>query len=342
MASSSFTVRLRSRLRRQRKQTNSGFTLIELLVTVFIASGIISGLLYLVVELLQADQRESTRAETQRELQLALDFISNELQESMYVYPDATAVRAHLPAAELPADFAPVLAFWKQQRFTPSVQDLCATNSTDPQLANVSCETGHSYSLIVYSLARPDDDEQWQGPARIIRSAMTKIDSDDGAGNFTINANYAPPTDAEGQVDLESWITVTPTTPSPFSAEQANVTLVDFVDDGSGAEQAGGIVRGAACPTSPVDADGNPVRTYALSPSDSIDLDGNEVRSFYACVDDSSVTLSQWNQEVIVYLQGNPFGRSGTVANGGFLPALETTVLSRGILNKNPDNRLQP
>ncbi len=342
MAPSSFIVQLQSRLKlcTRRKQHISGFTLIELLVTVFIASGIISGLMYLVVELLQADQRESTRDETQRELQLALDFISNELQESVYVYPDATALTAYLPAAQLPDDFAPVLAFWKQQRFTPSIQALCATDPANAQLANVACQTGHSYSLIVYSLARPDDDEQWKGPARIIRSAMTKVDSDDGVGNFVINPNYAPPVNAEGQVNLDGWIAATAPAPSPFSAAQANVTLVDFVDDGSGAAQAGGFVRGAACPTSSVSAAGDPVRTYSLSPSDSIDIGGDNVRSFYVCVDNpvGLPTLSEWNQEVIVYLQGNPFGRSGVVANGGFLPALETTVLSRGILNKNPSN----
>ncbi|NJO66710.1 MAG: type II secretion system protein, partial [Leptolyngbyaceae cyanobacterium RM1_405_57] len=70
----------------RQKRKSSGFTLIELLVVIVIAGGIISGLMYLVVELLGVDQRESSRTETQREMQLAMDYIASELREAVYVY----------------------------------------------------------------------------------------------------------------------------------------------------------------------------------------------------------------------------------------------------------------
>ena len=70
----------------RRRSSAKGFTLIELLVALLIGGIISSALLYGVVELLQTNQRESSRAETQREMQLALDYISSELREAVFVY----------------------------------------------------------------------------------------------------------------------------------------------------------------------------------------------------------------------------------------------------------------
>lgn len=64
----------------------AGFTLIELLVAIVIASLIIVVLLSLVVEILQIDHRQAARDETQQEMQRALNFISEELREAVYVY----------------------------------------------------------------------------------------------------------------------------------------------------------------------------------------------------------------------------------------------------------------
>ncbi|MGJ3246986.1 MAG: PulJ/GspJ family protein [Elainellaceae cyanobacterium] len=335
--------------RRQTAHRQRGFTLIELLVSVLIAGGIVSGLLYLVNELLQADRSESTRDETQRELQLALDFMANEIQQAVYVYTDATSLPVvnpgdparsmleYLPAAELPNEVAPVLAFWKQQRFPESVIELCATDPTNGTLTGTTCEAGHSYSLVVYSLARPDDNEVWDGPARIIRSAMTEFDLDDATGTPNRNPNYISPVDPDdGRADFNGW-PLTGTTPE---FNQPADTLVDFVDDGSGAESAG-FARGSgvsACPTNNLVVGPQDVRNYLVSPSNPLTFGADPVRSFYACIDEPPASPAAWNQEVIIYLQGNASGRSGAVSQNGFLPALETTVLSRGILGKNPQS----
>ncbi|TAN85658.1 MAG: prepilin-type N-terminal cleavage/methylation domain-containing protein, partial [Phormidium sp. SL48-SHIP] len=65
---------------------NSGFTLTEILVSMIIAGLVMSGLLGLMVELLTSDARETARTETQREMQMALDYISSDIRESVYVY----------------------------------------------------------------------------------------------------------------------------------------------------------------------------------------------------------------------------------------------------------------
>lgn len=299
--------------RRRSPASPKGFTFIELLVVLLIGGIIISGLMYLAVELLTADKRESVRSETQRDLQLALDYMSSELREAIYVYPDVIDPDTNQPFTFLPPTDAygdPVIAFWKQQPLPREVRQACAT-TVIPE-----CLRGHSYSLVVYSLklADPNGNDGWQGKARIIRSAMTQFDVEDG----TENVGYISPV-AQQSVQFNAWPNGnTPT----FSAPRE---LTDFVDDGAGAS---GQTRSGTCPTG-----------YAVSPSQPID---GSVRSFFACIsqpgtDDDGITLSpeSWSQEIILYLQGNAAGRSGIYGDDGFLPTLETRVLSRGILNKN-------
>lgn len=307
-------------------QSSGGFTLIELLVAILVAGGIISGLLYLAVELLRTDSREYTRAETQRDLQFAMDFMSNELKEAVYVYPDTTnpdpdvTPISNLVGAALPPESVPVIAFWKQQVLPDAVLERCATDLT---FNAAPCLTGHSYSLVVYSLARPAADDVWQGQAQIIRSAMVQFDSD---GDSNDDEGYVSPVQGTS-LNFTDW---------PFTQAtgfQQNDVLSDFIDDGTGSDAAA-LTRSGLCPVDPGAAPGDPP-TYSISPSEPLD---GTVRSFYACVSQPGVNISpeSWSQEVIIHLQGNAVGRSGLYDEGGFLPALESRVLSRGILNKNP------
>ncbi|NET50384.1 MAG: prepilin-type N-terminal cleavage/methylation domain-containing protein, partial [Merismopedia sp. SIO2A8] len=94
-----FIIRL-LKLTHQPSRKSQGFTLIELLVTALIGSIIVTGLLFLTNELLTSDRRESTKTETQRDLNLALDFMGAELREAIYVYPNAACLLAATPDAE--------------------------------------------------------------------------------------------------------------------------------------------------------------------------------------------------------------------------------------------------
>jgi prepilin-type N-terminal cleavage/methylation domain-containing protein len=295
---------------------SSGFTLIELLVVVLIAGGIISGLTYLAVELLTSDKRESVRTETQRDLQLTLDYISSELREAIYVYPDVLDPATNEPYGFFPNedDFGlenvslePVLAFWKQQPLPRSVKEDCADSTiTEPE-----CSLGHSYSLVVYSmqLPIPGADQVWQGNAQIVRAAMTKFRVEDGESN----SGYVPLDGTAAQ--FENWAT------SADPTFNQNSVLTDFIDDGAGAV---GQTRSGTCPETP-GAD----TVYGISPSQPI---AGEIRSFYACITDAD-NPEAVNQEVIVYLQGNAAGRSGIYGDDGFLPTLESRILSRGVLD---------
>ncbi|NER00416.1 MAG: prepilin-type N-terminal cleavage/methylation domain-containing protein, partial [Cyanothece sp. SIO2G6] len=151
--------------------SDKGFTLIELLIVVLIAGGIISGLMFLVVELLTADQREASRNQTQQEMQLAMDYISAELREAVYVY-DETCLSGtasgnvtdvtycpgllnHLPEFLSTGGSTPILAFWKQEPLQTAIRDACGNGS---EIAGTPCIAGHAYALVVYSTDTGDSD----------------------------------------------------------------------------------------------------------------------------------------------------------------------------------------
>ena len=148
---------LRMLLRMLPKRTDRrGFTLIELLVAILISGLIVSGLLYLVVEVLGINQKDAARSDTQRDMQLAMDYITRDLREAFYVYGtevegtsvescledravaaaaargannQCTGLLAYLPAhLKLPNNI-PVLAFWKPEPLPGDVSKYCKDNA---------------------------------------------------------------------------------------------------------------------------------------------------------------------------------------------------------------------
>jgi prepilin-type N-terminal cleavage/methylation domain-containing protein len=304
----------------RRGDSTQGFTLLELLVTVAIAGGIVSGLLFIVVQLMSVDQRESSQSETQREMQLALNYISTEMRDAVYVYTGTDMAAApgsrngqslldFLPTS-LGTNSFPVIAFWKQQPFPDAVKIACA-GSTPP--AGVSCTNGSSYALVVYSLSTNNPNDTWKGKARITRYALTEFNSTGTATTGYVNPGVY-------NNNFESWPYGTNETGlvNLQTARPSNVTpaaLVDFVDDTSPA---------GVCPNATTTG-----VKYDISPT-------TGVRSFYACVNDRQ-TLGD-SQDVLIYLRGNVAGRPGASLSSPFLPTLETRVLSRGVLGRLPTN----
>jgi prepilin-type N-terminal cleavage/methylation domain-containing protein len=335
----------------RRSSSTKGFTLLELLVVTMIAGGIVAGLTYIVVELMGADQREASRSETQREMQMALDYMGNEMREAVYVYTGdylecgsrvgggCQKFTNFLPTT-LSDNSVPVVAFWKYKPFPPAIQGQCAGDS---QPENTACLAGQSYALVVYSLSRANSGI-WKGKARITRYELSQFDSD---GNPT--TGYVNPATNN---NLATW-------PYGVSEEGGTTTnlqagrptgssdvLVDYVDDSTKAPGATG--QTGACPNDPTTSGDD----YAISPSAaSLTAAGlTNVRSFYACVSvrpTSTTTSSNGTttsspdlgvyQDVILYVRGNASGRPGIFSDTAFLPTLETRVLNRGVLNRTPN-----
>jgi prepilin-type N-terminal cleavage/methylation domain-containing protein len=149
-----------------------GFTLIELLVAMLISGLIVSGLLYLVVEVLGINQKDASRSDTQRDMQLAMDYITRDLREAFYVYgteidvdpttgnptqlvsclsaspaggantrganSQCTGLLSYLPDHLRAANNTPVLAFWKPEPLPETVSAYCKTNAASIGLTVVN------------------------------------------------------------------------------------------------------------------------------------------------------------------------------------------------------------
>jgi type II secretory pathway pseudopilin PulG len=343
----------------------SGFTLIELLISALIAGLIISGLLGIVVELVSTNRRELARSETMRDMGIAAEFMSNELREAIYVYtgkclwegqssPGETDYCPGLfggdGGLEPPKDSLPLIAFWKLDPLPPSCSsEQCKTYQL----------SGRTYTLVVYFLDKGNEDNKWDGRARITRGVLKRFDDE---GNP--NASFNDPLDAGLGLTLQTWPKTAEGNTPPNSGEpdfDPPQVLVDFVDD----TQDRNLSAERECPAQ-----------YEVTPSlESLTGDFEGVRSVYACVLDETgaVSLQQLqknegnqNQKVILAVRGNPEGRYGldrrscsqddpaageknlstelgkeTQQTTCRLAAVKTEVLNRGTVNKVPSKLLQ-
>lgn len=357
----------------RRNHRFAGFTLIELLVSLVIGAIITASLLSLVVDLTDTNQKDTARSETQRDMQLAMNYITQDLRESVYVYDgdclrgigtitDANLYPTSCPglANFIPASVAtggtggtstPILAFWRTDLLPEVVAQQCAdaarnspnsgaTSSPLKTLINAGtpCVSGKSYTLVVYALV--DDTSTadiWQGKARIVRYQLPQFNSD-GSSN----------------VGAGGWVDPLPDTNSNFQQWPYRVV--------SGAVQApasfqAGYARPAGNPDVLVDFVDDATTALAnvtcQSPS-VITPNIDPVPGFFACVRGNTMAAQRAtppqtqelgvNQEILVSLTGNAAGRAGipVTATGDNavstrLAPLQTRVLSRGILNKSPE-----
>ncbi|NJN19883.1 MAG: prepilin-type N-terminal cleavage/methylation domain-containing protein [Leptolyngbya sp. RL_3_1] len=119
-------------LLRAQKFKTAGFTLLELLVAMLIGSIIISTLLYLVLEMLQIERRETAVDNTQRDMQRALEYMSSDVREAVHVYSTPAtlpAVTQLVAVGALPGPASTtVLAFWRPDPVEDDdIPNVCST-----------------------------------------------------------------------------------------------------------------------------------------------------------------------------------------------------------------------
>jgi len=113
-------------------QTEKGMTLIELLIGTVMAFLIITPMLAFVVDMLNTDRREQVKANTEQDIQAAVDFIAQDLSQAIYIYDNNTATNGTpnttptgIPAivGSLPTvtNGTPILVFWKRQQLKNSL-----------------------------------------------------------------------------------------------------------------------------------------------------------------------------------------------------------------------------
>ncbi|HAX77160.1 MAG TPA: hypothetical protein DCY88_15325 [Cyanobacteria bacterium UBA11372] len=327
---------------RKKKRSKAGFTLIELLISIMIAAVIISVLLSFVVDLLDTERREYASSETQREMQLALDFIANDLREAVYVYDSIDTSRGSVPALRnfvpVPDGFVPILAFWKSERVPYDNPD--GPINCNPSEA--ACEAiqirRRAYSLVVYLQKRNqgNDLQKWKGNSRIVRYVLRKHTDPNNPQQW--NAGYVDPVEKNPPSNNKSSFPLWPHGGSPAGSLQSGVpalplggapVLVDFVDNPTRS-----ITNLPGCinttdTNSPVYSPDPSAPQYRRVPSDPAIS-----TSFYACVKTPpSGAATAANQDVIIYLRGNPEGK---IAAKEPLVTIQTQAVARGVINKDP------
>ena len=325
-------------LLRAKGMRSGGFTLTELLIAIVVGSIIVTTMLYLVVELLQINRREEVLTQTQQDMRRAIDYISRDAGEAIYIYSSPNQIVNTETGATLldqlddfpKAGQVPVLAFWRLDPLDPSnpkVKALfdkdCSSFTTVAERAE--CNTlkirQGSYTLVVYAQQPNTGNDIWGGKSRIVRYELPKYVSGK-IDNLEKTPGYSEPTGVFTDGPLagrpkrfDLWAKGTGDTKGNF------VVLTDFVDESR------------ANVTSDCRAG------YTKTPADA--------NNFYVCVqqgtsqlneDDARLTTGS-NQTLIVFLRGNASTENSgfaTFSDTGRLPTLESEVLIRGVLDKRP------
>lgn len=315
-------------------------------MSLVVAGIVVSGLLYVVVEITKIDKREATLDQVQRDMKRAIDYITDDLQEAVYVYGDSAKIQELKDELKddpkFPDTAVPVLAFWRIDPLDgiPKCTDVLPAKK---QLCNVLRIRQAAYTLVVYSQQTNNNNSNWPGQSRIIRYELSRYSST-GLSSLTERIGYRDPASTiDPDASFENWIAdidgtpagdsavlvdfvATPTPNPPFNFNKS--PLSDLADDGS---------------SSPCFSYSDPGGLYVIVPSGA-NVSTNH--SFFACVrnpdpDNNPETTDRANQDIYVFLRGSVQGASGGVnffSKESSLPILETRVLVKGIIDKNLQN----
>ncbi|HEY9604839.1 MAG TPA: hormogonium polysaccharide secretion pseudopilin HpsC [Allocoleopsis sp.] len=294
-----------------------GFTLIELLVGLILAFLIITPLLGFVVNMMDTDRKEQAKATSEQEIQAALNYISRDLDQAVFIY-DAYGLQKIQTQVPQVTDGVPVLVFWKRQ-IIPNIfptSGLARISDCENNQANQDkCDDAFTYSLVAYYLIKSQNCAQspWSCTARIgriqldneLKNPKDQNDTKPGSPGFQL----FPSSSSSLEQRMNAW-----TRASGDIDRNPVQILIDYVDQTQ--EQ---IDLAFACPTTarPLprpDLPKNATDTQAEStpylyrqvPS----YKGTgavpaqfQTGSFYACVD-AEQTLAK------VYIRGNALARN--------------------------------
>jgi type II secretory pathway pseudopilin PulG len=200
--------------------SEAGFTLIELLVSALIGTLLISTLLSFLLGILESDRRETAKSNTQQDIQAALKYISDDIEEAIYIYDGdgLQAISNQIPygsASSIPArdnKNQPVLAFWRRTYYAYDQQDKYTFPVTDSagtlsplkrrvgclgRQSNLNCNgTGEFvYSLVVYYTTKEFNSgvDTWSNSSRLRRWEIRDGITGDRCLEPPTNIAFCPP-----------------------------------------------------------------------------------------------------------------------------------------------------
>ena len=327
---------LRKKIKKPKNITDAGFTLTELIIAMVLSALVITPLLGFMVNILNTDRQEQAKASSEQEIQTALDYITRDLKQAIYIYDDAgiDAIKAQLPSPTA-TDRVPVLVFWKRE-FLDNVIPAADGNLDDTFV----------YSLVAYYLIK-DNSTTWSNAARIARwqisdgvkaSGFTVVNGgqvangvdcpgydDKYVSGYCPSAGYAP-FNLEGAGTLEQkmndWTRLSSytanNTTTNVNYSNTPMVLLDYIDQTT---TTNGVPAVITCPTG----------TSKVTPASFNTIDTGKMTSFYACIDTAN-TAAQ------VFLRGNSLARVQTNSldyNSGkknYFPEASVRVQGRGFL----------
>lgn len=168
-----------------------GMTMIELLVGTVIAFIVITPLMGMVIGLLNDDQRESAKANTEEEIQSALDYIAEDTSQALYIYTNTTSTDPKLNKQIdnlesnnfLPTTGTPILVFWKRKLVEDAVPVDYTKLPKDECTTPEKCNDTYVLSLVSYHLLPETDktsiwcqpsDPKKPCPSRIVRYEISE------------------------------------------------------------------------------------------------------------------------------------------------------------------------
>jgi type II secretory pathway pseudopilin PulG len=170
-----------------RKNRDHGFTLVELLIGLVMAFLVLTPLFGLMISIMNTDEKEQAKTTSEQELQTAIDFITRDLQQAVYIYDSQgvtnnysaiaanSGIRDSLPTV---AGGVPILVFWKQE----VVSNVIPT--TGPN------DDASVYSLVAYYLINSPS-TIWSNTARIARWQIKDgVRSPSDTSGVTCNPSY--------------------------------------------------------------------------------------------------------------------------------------------------------
>jgi type II secretory pathway pseudopilin PulG len=299
-------------------QNSGGFTLIELLVSALVAFLIITPLLSFVTGLVRTDRREQAKANSEQEIQTALNYIARDLKQAIYIYDNAgvQAIKNQIPTG---TGKSPILVFWKRQLRTEVVPAATGTKKDDAFV----------HSLVAYYLIK-DNNNPWSKSSRIGRWEVRDGVKDVSGGGVDcpgytdfkyVSGNCPQPgfasfeqkiaTATNLETGMNSW------TKAPAAYDNKIDILIDYVDHSTNS------VPAATC------SPNTPQSTWStITP-------GNNMTGFYACVDRANTTAQVFIRgNALARLESNPNNITYSAANSTYFPTTNVRVQGRGFLSR--------
>jgi hypothetical protein len=274
---------------------------------------------------MNTDRQEQAKANSEQEIQAALDYIARDLQQAIYIY-DADGIEAikdKLPdrSPTTKTDRVPVLVFWKRELVS---QAITVGSQKDDTFV---------YSLVAYYLIK-DSSSNWSKAARIARWQIKDGVADPSSTKTCGKYLQCPdPGFAAFKLDgigtlaekMNAWTKAT----ADYTAD--TIVLVDFIDQTRNDDVPPAPV--VTCPSNPP-SPAPPVWSQVPQDITSFNTRGTvKMTSFSVCIDTVDTTAQ-------VFIRGNAVARiendstkiNYSPSKSAYFPTASVRVQGRGYL----------